>query len=481
MNLRVIIRLIGILLVVEGLAMLLAMVVSFFYNDHDTSTLAWSSLSCFLPGLALVLTLRKSEFKLKKRDTYFAILLIWIVFPAFGTLPFLIGGTFPGFTDAFFESVSGFTTTGASVVTDPQTLPHGLLFWRSLLQWMGGISFIVLVLIAVPFSGSGGMALFLTEIPRTTSERPVFKFGRAIVILFLIYAALTLAETIFLMIGGMNLFDAVCHSFSTLSTGGFSTRQDNIGHWESPLIRYTVVFFMILGGTNFTLFYLSIRGKFTKAWHDEEFRYYLLAIIIFTILLTAGLVITGKSGLYESFREGLFHTVSIITTTGFVTGGFGAWPPVLIILVITLFFIGGCTGSSASGIKIPRVLLLMKNGYYELLRLVHPHAVVPVKLNKQTVDIKVLNNILAYLLIYLSVVFFCTLLFSFTGSDLNSPFGAVASCLGNIGPGLGKMSSPENYSLIHPLGKWLLSALMIAGRLELTIVIVIFSGTFWKK
>lgn len=279
----------------------------------------------------------------------------------------------------------------------------------------------------------------------------------------------------------MSLFDAVCHSFTTMATGGFSTKQASIAHWSSPFIQYVVIVFMFLAGTNFTLPYLAFKGNLKSVFKDEEFRYYTLFVTGFSLVIFAGLLFsTGRDG-EQAFRDSLFQVVSIITTTGFATDDYLNWIPILTILIFVLFFFGGSAGSTGGGIKIMRIVLLLKNSYYELRRMMHPQAVIPVKFNRRSVDAKIITNVLAFFIFYLIIFFASVVLFTILEPDMESSMGAVATCLGNIGPGLGNVGPAENFLHIEPLGKWFLSFLMLLGRLELFTVLVLFSPSFWKQ
>jgi trk system potassium uptake protein TrkH len=396
-------------------------------------------------------------------------------------LPFLISKTIPNFTNAFFETISGFTTTGASILNNIEEMPHGILFWRSLTQWLGGMGIVVLSLAVLPAFGIGGMSLFSAEAPGITSDKLNPKIRDTAKILWRIYVIFTVSEAILLMFGGMNLFDAVCHSFTTMATGGFSTKQANIAHWNSPYIHYVIVFFMILAGTNFSLSFYALSGKPKKMFKNEEYKFYLFFIGLFTLITAIGLFLTTSYGIEKSFRNSLFQVVSILTTTGYATDDYLLWHPLLTIFILSLFFIGGSTGSTGGGIKIMRIALLLKNSHYELRRLIHPNAVIPVRFNKRTVNNQTISNVLAFFFFYIATFFLSTLFFMLFVDDFGTSIGAVASCLGNIGPGIGSVGPADSYAHIAAGGKWFLSFLMLLGRLELFTIIVLFSPAFWKS
>jgi len=481
MNSKIIFRALGFLLLVEGAAMFLTSLISVLYNEHDFAAFLISSGINIVIGLALVYFSRDARHDIGRREGYVIVTSVWVVFSIFGSLPYVISGAIPNFTNAFFETISGFSTTGSTIIADIESMPHGVLFWRSMTQWLGGMGIIVLSLAILPVFGIGGMQLFMAEVPGPTPDRISPRIRQTAKALWGIYLMFTLSEIILLWIAGMGLFDAVCHSFATMSTGGFSTKQASVAYWSSPAIQYIVVLFMFLAGTNFALAYMAINGKFKTAIKDEEFKYYVLFILVFTLVIFIGLQITGGSGIEQTFRDSLFQVVTVITTTGFITSDYLTWAPMLTIVLFGLFFFGASAGSTSGSIKIMRIVLLMKNSYHELRRIVHPNAVIPVKFNNQIVEPKIITNVLAFFVLYIVIFGISTTIFSFMEPDLNSAMGAVATSLGNIGPGLGNVGPVENFLHITPGGKWFLSFLMLLGRLELFTVLVLFTPSFWKE
>lgn len=481
MNSKIIFRALGFLLLVEGAAMFLTSLISVLYNEHDFAAFLISSGINIVVGLTLVYFSRDARHDIGRREGYVIVTSVWVVFSIFGSLPYVISGAIPNFTNAFFETISGFSTTGSTIIADIESMPHGVLFWRSMTQWLGGMGIIVLSLAILPVFGIGGMQLFMAEVPGPTPDRISPRIRQTAKALWGIYLMFTLSEIILLWIAGMGLFDAVCHSFATMSTGGFSTKQASVAYWSSPAIQYIVVLFMFLAGTNFALAYMAINGKFKTAIKDEEFKYYGLFILVFTLVIFIGLQITGGSGIEQTFRDSLFQVVTVITTTGFITSDYLKWAPMLTIVLFGLFFFGASAGSTSGSIKIMRIVLLMKNSYHELRRIVHPNAVIPVKFNNQIVEPKIITNVLAFFVLYIVIFGISTTIFSFMEPDLNSAMGAVATSLGNIGPGLGNVGPVENFLHITPGGKWFLSFLMLLGRLELFTVLVLFTPSFWKE
>ncbi len=481
LNVRIILKTLGFLLLVEGFFMLVALLVGVVCNGPDVLSFLYSALISIVTGAFAVLTNRKANKEISKREGFVIVSLVWVIFSFFGSLPYLFSGSIPSFTDAFFETMSGFTTTGSSILNDIESLPHGILFWRSMTQWLGGMGIIVLSLAILPLFGIGGMQLFAAEVPGPSPDKLSPKISQTAKNLWGIYVLFTLMETILLWMGGMSFFDAINHSFTTMATGGYSTKQASIAHWDSAYIQYVIIFFMFLAGTNFSLSYCALAGKFKKVIQNEEFKYYILFIIVFTVLIFSGLVVSTRIGVEKSFRDALFQVVSIITTTGYVTADYLQWQPILTILIFALFFFGGSAGSTGGGIKIMRIVLLIKNSYYELRRMIHPNAVIPVRFNKHAVSDQIITNVLAFFMFYVIVFFFSTIVFTLFDPDLDSSMGAVATCLGNIGPGLGNVGPVLNFANVAPAGKWFLSFLMLLGRLELFTVLVLFSPSFWRK
>lgn len=460
--------------------MLLAFGVSLIYGGYDQNSFLISAGISTITGSLLVLLTSGSEKEIGRREGYIIVSSVWILFSFAGSLPYIISGAIPNFTDAFFETISGFTTTGSSVLPDVESLPHGILFWRSITQWLGGMGIIVLSLAVLPVFGIGGMQLFIAEVPGPTPYKLSPRIRQTARALWIIYLGFTITETLLLWLGGMTLFDAVCHSFTTMATGGFSTKQASIEYWTSPFIQYVIIVFMFLAGTNFTLPYLAFTGKLKDVIKDEEFRYYSLFVIGFSMVIFTGLLLSTNRDAEQAFRDSLFQVVSIITTTGFATDDYLAWIPILTILLFVLFFFGGSAGSTGGGIKIMRIVLLLKNSYYELRRMVHPQAIIPVKFNGHSVDTKIITNVLAFFMFYLIIFFTSVVIFTIMEPDLESSMGAVATCLGNIGPGLGNVGPSETFLNVQPAGKWFLSFLMLLGRLELFTVLILFSPSFWR-
>ncbi|MBA4410190.1 MAG: potassium transporter [Odoribacter sp.] len=481
MNFKLIFRTLGLLLIVEGIAMFLALIVALIYNGTDVIALCQSALICMGTGGILFFVFRNTGKEMGKREGFVIVSLVWVLFSFFGSLPFILSHTIPDLTNAFFETMSGFTTTGSSILNDIESLPNGILFWRSMTQWLGGMGIIVLSLAILPIFGIGGMQLFSAEVPGPVADKLSPRIQATAKKLWVIYFIFTVAEMLLLWIGGMSFFDAINHSFTTMATGGYSTKQASIAYWSSPFIQYVIIFFMVVAGTNFTVSYLMLTGKFRKAIQNEELKYYLFFISVFTLIIFGGLLISNELGFEQSFRDALFQVVSILTTTGYATADYLHWTPFLTIVLFAVFFFGGSAGSTGGGLKIMRIVLLLKNSYYELHRLIHPKAIIPVRFNQKPVSDQIITNVLAFFMFYFVIFFSSSVLLMLVVPDLPSAMGAVATSLGNIGPGLGIFGPAENFSALHPAGKWFLSFLMLLGRLELFTVLVLFSPAFWKR
>jgi len=452
-----------------------------FDGEHDFWPLVISALLAFFAGgILLMLAGRDVRKNIGKRDGYVIVSLAWVVISIFGALPFFLSGVISGYASAFFETISGFTTTGATILTDIEAVPKGLLFWRSMTHWIGGMGIIVLSLAILPFLGIGGMQLFIAEVPGPTPDKLHPRITQTAKRLWGIYVLLTVVETALLMTGGMNLFDGLCHAFGTMATGGFSTRNDSIAAF-SPFIQYIITIFMILAGTNFTLHYIALHGKVKDIWKNEEYRYYIFSILGSTAFIAAILFINHHEGFEKSFRDALFSVVSILTTTGFITVDYLMWPNVLWFIIFLLMFVGGSAGSTGGGIKVVRQLLLFKNSLLELKRLMHPQAILSVRMNNKTVSQDIIFNVLAFFLIYMIIFAAGTFVMSLVGLNFESAIGSTAATLGNIGPGLGMVGPVGNYAEIPAVGLWFLSFLMLLGRLELFTVLILLSPAFWKR
>lgn len=403
--------------------------------------------------------------------------LAWILFSLFGSLPYLISKTIPSFVNAFFESASGFTTTGASILMEVENLPYSILFWRSLTHWIGGIGIIVLVILILPSLKVTGYQLFSLESSMKEKIHPKAK-GVAFRIMF-IYIGLTLLETVLLVIGDMNLFDSVCHAFGTIATGGFSTKNTSLMFYSS-YSQYIVMIFMLLAGTSQVVYYYLVKLNFRKVKHNEEFWFYLAAVILAGAIGVSILLVNTTKPLEEAFREGYFNIISIITCTGFANSDFVLWPTAGVTLIFLLMFSGGSTGSTSGGIKMARHLIVLKNMKSVFTRLIHPKTITFVKLNGKSLDEKANTSIISFILLYIFLFMIGTIILTAIGSDTITSASSVAACMAGIGPGLGSVGPMSNYSGLPEFSKIVLSILMIIGRLEIVTVFVLFSKSFWR-
>ncbi|WP_339653264.1 potassium transporter TrkG [uncultured Maribacter sp.] len=494
LNLRIIFHLMGLLLLCNGGFMLLAAVVSGVYEDGATLSITLASLTTMFVGVFSMYYTRGHKKEVKQKEGYIIVTFGWIIMSISGMLPYLFSGAVPNVTNAFFETVSGYTTTGSSIMDDIEAMPEGILFWRSLTHWIGGMGIIVLAIAILPLLGIGGMQLFSAEAPGPSADKLHPRITDTAKRLWLIYFGYTIAETILLQIAGMSFFDAINHAMATLSTGGFSTKNASVAYWnDQPLIQYIIIFFMFLAGSNFVLSYFVFKGKVQKVFKDEEFRYYASFVILFTIIVA--LVIYFKTNITDitpgypmvlgkvesSFRHALFQIVSVITTTGFVSADFTQWTPFLTIFFFGLFFLGGSAGSTAGGIKVMRHILIIKNGLLEFKRTLHTNAIIPVRYNNKTVKEKIVYNIIGFFVLYMLLFIIGALVLGFLGLDFESAIGGAASSLGNVGPALGSLNPVSNFNSLPVLAKWWCGFLMLAGRLELFTVLILLTPYFWKR
>jgi trk system potassium uptake protein len=481
-NYKVILKVIGTLLIINGAFMLTCIPFSLYFSEGDLKPILLSSFITSIVGFALwFMTKNNQSNELRKKDGYLIVTLGWLSMSFFGSLPYLLSGTIPDITNAFFETLSGFSTTGASVITDIESVHKGILFWRSLTQWIGGMGIIVLTVAILPLLGIGGMQLFVAEAPGISPDKLQPRIKETAKRLWIIYIGLTITELVLLWVGGMTFFDAINHSLTTMATGGFSTKNASIAYFTSPFLQYVIIFFMFLAGTNFTMTYMGLHGKFLTVLKNEEFRFYLIFCVA-TSLLIGGIIFSiGHDTFEKSIRDALFQVVSIVTTTGYVTHDYTAWTPFLTLLFFLLMFAGGSAGSTAGGVKLVRHILLIKNSVIELKRQLHPSAIIPVRFNGKAVSREITFNVLAFIMIYILIFCIGSVVVSSFGIDFNTALGAVATTLGNIGPGIGQVGPVDNFAHLPGGVKWILSFMMLLGRLELFTVMILFTPYFWRK
>ena len=479
-NIPIVLRVLSFLLIVESVFMLSGISFAVYY-DESIFPLLISAIITGLVGLTTWFITKKNDKKnIGKREGYLIVSLTWVIISIFGTLPFIFSGSIINFSDAFFETISGFTTTGATILTDIESLPRNILYWRAMTHWIGGMGIIVLTVAILPFLGIGGLQLMIAEMPGITPDKLHPRITETAKRFWAIYVIFTVAEVLLLWVGEMDFFESVCHSFATMATGGFSTRNNSIADFM-PYSQYIIIIFMFIAGTNFTLHYFMMHRQFNKVKSNEEFRMYSWIIGIISIFIAFGLFITVGLNIESSFRDAIFTVVSIITTTGFVTADYSLWPSFLWMLIFALMFIGGSAGSTGGGVKIIRHLLLIKNSFLEMKRSIHPQAIIPVKYNGKSVTQQIIFNVMAFFLIYILIFSFSTITLSLLGYDFDTSIGASIASLGNIGPGIGNVGPVDNYSFFSPVAKWFLSFLMLLGRLELFTVLIVISPAFWKR
>lgn len=475
----------GGLLLIEGILISSGALISFLYKENDWFIFLISSAICLLVGGISFLIGRKTLPVIGRKEGFVTVTLVWIIFSLFGLLPFWLSRSIPSFTDAFFETMSGFTTTGASILNNIESLSHGMLFWRSFIQWIGGLGIIVFSLVLLPIFGFSGVQLFAAEVSGPTKDKIHPKTSETAKRILGIYLALTLAQTILLRIAGMTWFDAINHSFTTVATGGYSTKQASIAYWDSPFIQYIFIVFMVLAGVNFSLYYYAYKQKFAKVFNNEELKYYLIVIALSTIVIFFSIIdftqINNLQNLEQSFREGIFHVVSIITTTGYATVDYMKWIPFTWIILLLLMLNGASAGSTTGGMKMVRVVILFKYCYYEIKKIIHPNAIIPVTYNNHGLQLTIVNRVLAFVFVYLLTIALGILILTANGVGLYESIGGVISSIGCVGPGLGAVGPAGNYACLPDFSKWTLAFLMLLGRLEIFTVLLIFTPAFWKK
>tara|TARA_B110000971_G_scaffold5069_1_gene5071 strand:+ start:4 stop:1431 length:1428 start_codon:yes stop_codon:yes gene_type:complete len=474
--------------------MLLSSLVSLITHDGVTFELTLSAFFVLFLGIFIMLLSRNHTKQIQKREGYIIVSFGWVLMSLSGMLPYLFTGVIPDISSAFFETMSGYTTTGSTILNDIESVPKGILFWRSTTHWIGGMGIIVLAIAILPLLGIGGMQLFAAEAPGPSSDKLHPRITDTAKRLWFIYVGYTLAETILLSVAGMSFFDAINHAMSTLSTGGFSTKNNSVAHWNNtPKIQYIITFFMLIAGTNFVLSYFAFTGKIRKIFRDQEFKFFMTFIGISTLLVA--LVLYSKvdltissfdhpqifGTLESSFRHAFFQVVAVITTTGFVTADFTAWTPFLTIVFFGLMFMGGSAGSTSGGVKGVRHMLMIKSGFLEFKRALHPNAILQPRYNGSILKEEVVYNIYAFFILYMLSFIFGALVFGALGLDFESAIGVAASSLGNVGPAIGSYGPALSYSELPEFGKWWASFLMLLGRLELFTVLILFTPFFWKK
>lgn len=478
-NLKIIFRTMGALLLFETFFMALALGVTLWYQETDTMAFIVSTVITLIGGLIGLLLGRNASSQVSEREGYVIVASVWLVFSAFGMLPYFLSGAIDTVTDAWFETMSGFTTTGATIMDDIEAQTHGILFWRALTQWVGGLGIIVLCLALLPMFGLGGMQLYAAEMTGVYYEKLSPRIADTAKKLWVLYIGLTIIAAVLLHLFGMDVFDAICQSFCTIATGGFGTYNDSLISCN-PGIQYTIAFFMLISGINFALLIHCLRGNVSRLVADEEARWYIGAVIVCTVAIGVGLFVTHY-GLEPSFRHGFFMAASALTSTGYVISDYTMWPQLMWVLVFFMMFTGACSGSTSGGIKWVRILIFIKSGLAEFKRRIHPNAVMPIMLNDRPLGHETISNIMAFMLWYIVVIVISILVFCGCGVQFQDAFGASISAINNVGVGIGTYGPLQSWAPFPTVGKWWMTIVMLIGRLEIFTVLLLFTRALWKK
>ena len=489
MNIKTILNILAAMLGLTGVTMLLPALIAWGYNEPDLVGHLKSSAICVLIGLPVWFFTRKNR-SLNNKDGFAIVTLAWLLVALAGAQPFYLTGAIPNFTDAWFESMSGVTTTGATIIGNIETLPnlvngieslpHGVLFWRSFIQWIGGMGIIVFTIAILPLLGVGGVQLFKAEVPGPVADKIRPRINQTAKILWMVYVGFTVLQVLLLGLAGMPWFDSVCHAFTTMPTGGFSTQNASIAAYSNPLIHYIIIFFMFVAGVNFTLHFRAIMGNYKVHLRDYEFRVYLSIICIATLLIFFNISSANSDWSHNSFLISLFESLAMLTGTGYANTDYELWPFFSQHILLIIMFFGAMGGSTSGGMKITRIILLIKYAATETRRMLHARAIIPIRIGDRFISDEVVRNTLGFSLIYLSIFVLTSFVLTAFNLDLLSAIGASASAIGNVGPAFGAFGPTDNYALLHPIGKWMLTICMLLGRLEIFTIMVLFSRTFWK-
>lgn len=482
MSLQPVLRTLAVLLLIVSVFFALPIIVAIFYHEYS---IIWSFLlpmgAVWVICIPLLLLTGRTPQTISSKGGYLLVSSGWILAAAFGALPFTLSGAIPSYSNAFFETMSGFTTTGASILVNIQILPKSILFWRSLTHWLGGMGIVVLTVAVFPLLGIGGVQLVKAEAPGPTVDKITPKITSTAKILWFIYLLMTVVEIILLMLGGMNLFNAATHTFGTVATGGFSPLNASVGAFHSAYIDAVITIFMMLAGMNFLLYYRIVIGDFRSVLRNAELRSYIGIFVVATLLITFDLDGSVYHSLGASLRYASFQAASILTTTGFTTADYSRWPVFAQVVLFILMFIGGSTGSTGGGIKVARIVILLKQGWNEMKYLLHPRGIFSMKMSGSTLRKDIVYTVTGFVFLYIIVLFVTTLVVASGGNDILTSLSAALATLGNIGPGFGKVGPVSNYAYLPDYVKWFLSFSMVVGRLEIYTVLVLFTRTFWRR
>lgn len=476
-------KLLGQLLIVEACFMLIPLAVCLFMHESDWKPFCITICITAVTGLLLRYLIHPASDNLGRKDGCLLTCAVWIVFSLFGMLPFIFGSPDLNITEGFFEAISGFTTTGATVIRDIESCSHGIMIWRALTQWIGGLGIVLFTLAIIPsLNNSKGLFMFHAEVSGITHDKIGARIANTAKILWAVYAAITFVLVLLLWIGPMNFFESVCHALSAISTGGFPTNNDSIATYNSFYVKIVLSLFMFIGGVNFSLVYAAVRGQFKKLWRNDVFRAFILLIIIYYALTLISILYSGNSEGWQSLTiDPIFHVISAMTSTGFGAGNFEAWGELSLVITIIMMYFGACAGSTTGGAKIDRMLYLLKNCRIEIKRAISPRMIKAVRINDQIISPEKSNEIIAFLLIYTGFILVGGILLSALGFPIVDAFFSSISCMSNNGLGAGVTGITGSYDFLPSIGMWVMSFLMLAGRLEVFALIVLFTRSFWKK
>ena len=477
-NWRLVFKTMGVLTTLEALFMLIPTFAAWWYHEADLGAWIAASAVTWITSWWMIGAGRKAERRVGEREGYVIVATVWVVYSLFGMLPFWLSGALPDITDAWYETMAGFTTTGSTVFTDVAAQTHSILLWRALMQWLGGMGIIVLSVAILPMFGLGGMQLYSAEVTGVSYDKLSPRIADTAKHMWLTYILLTLAEGVLLWAFGMGRFDAVCHAMATISTGGFATHNDSVIAY-APAIQWVILVFMLLSGINFTQLIYALRGKPNRMLQDEETRWYVMACLIAGVILSVRLAIHTQ--VWDSIRVGMFTAVATITSTGFVASDYMVWPPILWMIVFFLMFTGGASGSTAGGIKWVRLAIFAKSANAEIKRRIHPNAVIPVRFNGHTLREQTTSNVIAFVFFYIAIIVLAALCFCACGIGFDESIGVAVSMIGNVGVSIGQWGSSGCYAAFPPIAKWVATFVMLIGRLEIFTVLLLFSRALWKK
>ena len=495
LNTKIIFRFLGITAILNGCFMFIAYPFSVYHDENAKWGILGAGIVTVIIGMLLYFLNKPKSTSIQKKEGYLIVTLGWLTLSITGMLPYLFSGAIPNITNAFFETISGYSTTGSSILTNIESMPKGILFWRSATHWIGGMGIIVLTIAILPLLGIGGMQLFMAEAPGPSADKLHPRITDTAKRLYLIYVTLTFLQFLLLKVAGMTWFDAINHAMATMSTGGFSTKNNSVSFYNNlPLVQYIIIFFMLVAGTNFVLTYFALKGKIQKVFQSEEFKYYFFGILGVASLITviiyffqdpnlqttiAHPMVFGKAE--SAIRHALFMVTSVVTTTGFVSADFTMWNFFATGIFFALFFSGGSAGSTSGGIKIVRHIVMLKNSFLEFKKALHPNGIIPVRYDGRAVNQSIVFNIISFFIIYMLIFVMSSVALTLFGLDFLSALGAAASSLGNIGPAIGSVSPVDNFAHLTDAAKWFCSFLMLIGRLELFTVLILFTPFFWRK